>query len=73
MADVISGSHGEDFEHVEVYAFLRASCTWGARLVKSCVCHAQGECHKCVCYGQLGPIAINMCQSVMSVAGEYEK
>lgn len=73
LADVISGSNGEDFEHVEVYAFLCASCTRDVCLVKSCICHAQGEHHKYVCYDQLGPIAINMCQGLMRVAGEYEK
>lgn len=41
--------------------------------VKPCVCHAQGEHHKHVRSGQLGPIAISMCWDVRRVAGEYEK
>lgn len=66
---VISGSDVEDFECVEVFPPCQRH-TWP---VKPCLCHSQGEHHKGVCSGHLGPVAINMCQRVRRVAGEYEK
>lgn len=41
--------------------------------VKPCVCHAQGEPHKHVRSGRLGPVAVGMCWCVRRVAGEYEQ